>query len=329
MTRGSRMKRRIEHGVSLLQVIMLAAVGGFACAHRLQAQESQEPIEVQDCAVRFAKEVDVPALETGRVAEVYVQPNVTIKLGEPIARLDDTNLLKRRQAEGLRLDTAKAESVNDIEVRYARTALKEANAELELNRKIDKEHGGSVQRQRLQQLSLAAERAKLEVDQAQTRLKRAAVQVQLQENEVAVLDDQLRNLHSDSPIAGIVLNVHKSAGEWITKGEPLATVAQIDRLHVHALMSSRQISPASCRDLQVSVFWKDPVTNVNRTLRGKVLSVDPQVLPGQRFRLHAEIINRPNPKNSEHWQLNPGAEIRMFVHTSTRTASLNFEPPWR
>jgi multidrug efflux pump subunit AcrA (membrane-fusion protein) len=277
-------------------------------------------IEVQDCAVRFAAEVDVPALTTGRVAEVNVAPNDTIELGAPVARLDDRSLLIRRRAAQLRYDNAKADSEDDVEIQYATVAKAEAEAELDVSRSIQKDARGAVPLTRMRQLRLAVERGQLEVAQAKKRLKLAEVEAGLREADLAVIDDQLRNLHVESPIGGVVLEVDREAGEWIEKGATLATIGRIDRLHIHALLSSEKIAPSQCRGLLVSVHWKDPTDGKEKSLRGKVLSVDPQMLPGGRFRLHAEIVNRRVDNTADQWQLNPGTEVRMKVFPTTLTA---------
>lgn len=277
-------------------------------------------IEVRDCIVRFADEIEVPALESGRVAEVSVKQNETIERENPIARLDDGSLIIRRRAALLRLDSARRESQDDIELRYAKTALAEAQAEFDTSRSIHNDVSGAVPFSQLRKLRLAVERGDLEVARAEKRRKQAAVEVDLREADLAALDEQLRNLQIESPLSGVVLDVQRSVGEWIEKGQPVATIARIDRLQVHALVSSEQIAPHLCRSLPVSVHWEDPGTGAERSLRGRVLSVDPQMLPGSRFRLHAEIVNETIGKDQSEWQLKPGADVRMRVYARVSTA---------
>ena len=46
-------------------------------------------IEVQKCVVRYSEDVDVPALSTGRVVEVFARMTQSLESGSRIARLDD------------------------------------------------------------------------------------------------------------------------------------------------------------------------------------------------------------------------------------------------
>jgi multidrug efflux pump subunit AcrA (membrane-fusion protein) len=278
-------------------------------------------VEVSDCVVRFADEVDVPALETGRVAEVSVRQNDPVKAGDAIARLDDRSLLIRRRSAQLRLGSAQSDAQDDVEIRYAEVALQEAEAELETSRSIQNDVRGAVPLSQIRKLRLAVERGRLEVSQAKKRTQRAQTEALLREADLAEIDDQLSKLHTDSPIDGVVLEVMRSAGEWVNKGEAVATVGRIDRLHVHALVASEAIAPASCRGLPVSVTWTDDATGQSQTLRGQVLSVDPQTLPGGRFRLHAEITNGLRPgAAADRWLLQPGAPVRMTIYTASPIA---------
>ena len=294
----------------------------FCALVEVSAQTSTgAEVDVQECVVRFAQEVQVPALETGQVAEVTVAPNDMIEVGAPIAKLDDRSLLIRRHASMLRRDLAK-DALDDLELKYAQLALAEAKVELETSRSIQNDVRGAVPLSQIRKLNLAVERGELEVEQAKKRGRRAEVELDLREADLSVMDDQLRHLHVESPISGVVLEVNRSAGEWIEKGDPIASVARIDRLHVHALLNSEQISPAACRGLRVSVHWTDPSDGVERSLGGKVLSVDPQMLPGGRLRLHAEIVNETVANDRSQWLLRPGAEVRMTVYTSLATAKI-------
>ena len=273
-------------------------------------------IELQDCVVRFASAVKVPALVTGRVAEVKVKLNDVVEKDAAIARLDDRGLLIQRRAAMLRVDAARLETADQIELKYAETALAETEAELDTSRSIQRDVSGAIPLSQIRRLRLAVERGRLEVEQAKKRQKQALTELGLRETDLSVLDDQLRHLHIESPINGIVLEVAHSAGEWIERGQPIATIAQIDRLHVHALASSQQIPPRVCRGLPVSVHWIDAASGVEQSLRGKVLSVDPQMLPGGKFRLHAEIVNEADEQHRSQWKLTPGTDIRMKMYVS-------------
>ena len=278
--------------------------------------DESRAIPVQECVVRFAEELNVPSTESGLVAELSVAAGDAIQWGDPIARLDDRALRIRSRAATLRLESASQQIADDLEVQYAETALEEAQAEWDASRSIYKDAAGAVPMTTIRRLRLSVERAGLEVARAKKAASLAKIEVDLRAADVSVIEDTLRRLQLQSPLAGVVLQVFRQRGEWVTAGEPVARVARLDRLDVHALLSADQLSPQSCRDQTVAVSWLDPVTKVEHRLRGRVAAVQPQRLAGSRYRIQASVANERTTDGKD-WLLHPGTEVRMFVYPAS------------
>lgn len=270
-------------------------------------------VTVQDCAVRFAEELDLPSTEAGLIAELSVTVGQPIAAGDAIARLDDRALKIRSRAALLRLSAAQEQISDDVELRYAQTARAEAMAELDSSRAIYNESSGAIPLSNLRRLKLAVERAELEVARAQKAAKQAQIEVDLRAADVAILDDTMRRYALSSPLSGVVLQVFKQRGEWVASGEAVVRLARLDRLQVQALMSSDQCSPNECLNQPVSVNWTDPISGQKLYLRGRVTSVQPQRLAGGRYRIQAEIVNN-RAADGKSWLLHPGTEIEMVVY---------------
>lgn len=270
-------------------------------------------VTVQDCAVRFAEELNLPSTEAGLIADLNVTTGQPIGAGDAIARLDDRALKIRSRAAQLRLSSAQEQIGDDVELRYAQTARAEAMAELNASRAIHNEASGAVPLSNLRRLQLAVERAELEITRAQKAAKQAQIEVDLRAADVAILDDTMRRYALSSPISGVVLQVFKQRGEWVASGETVVRLARLDRLQVQALMSSDQCSPNECLNQPVSVSWTDPISGQKLYLRGRVTSVQPQRLAGGRYRIQAEIVN-DRTADGKSWLLHPGTEIEMVVY---------------
>ncbi len=270
-------------------------------------------VKVQDCAVRFAEELNLPSTEAGLIAELSVTVGQPIGAGDAIARLDDRALKIRSRAALLRLASAQEHVKDDVELRYAETARAEAFAELDASRAIHNESSGAMPLANLRRLKLAVERAELEVTRAQKAAKQAQIEVDLRAADVAILDDTMRRYALSSPISGVVLQVFKQRGEWVASGEAVVRLARLDRLQVQALMSSDQCSPNECLNQPLSVNWTDPISGQKLYLRGRVTSVQPQRLAGGRYRIQAEVVNE-RAADGKSWLLHPGTEIEMVVY---------------
>jgi multidrug efflux pump subunit AcrA (membrane-fusion protein) len=290
-------------------------------------------VEVRDVVVDFSQQVDVPALQSGAVVESTVQPNQFVRRNDVLGRLDSQALTIRRRAASLRYESAKLITSDDLELRFAETSLAEAEAELDASNATDQKFNGAVSSNQLRRMRLAVERARLEVARTKKEIRQAEIETQLAAADLALIDEELAQLDCISPIDGVVLSVHREPGEWIAKGQPWVTVASAGELTLHALVDADELSPATCVGLDVSVHWGSEADGTAKMLAGKITSVDPTRLPGNRFRLHAEVQNRrqthdgsvpprtaivPGSGHSvdQHWQLLPGAQVTLRIYRS-------------
>ncbi len=277
-------------------------------------------IVVQDCVVRFAEEVNVPSTESGMISEQLVATGMSLRWGDSIARLDDRSLKIRSRAATLKLDAAMQQIADDTELRYAETALAEAQAELDASRSVYKDSAGAIPMTTMRRLRLGVERAELDVTRAKKAAEQAKIEVELRTADVSLIEDTLRRLHIQSPLSGVVLEVFRQRGEWVTAGDPIVRIARLDRLDVHALLSAEQLPPQLCQDQTVVVRWSDPATKQELLLRGRVTAVQPQRLAGSRYRFQANVENQKTSDGRD-WALYPGTEVKMFVYPQNRKSN--------
>lgn len=277
-------------------------------------------IVVQDCVVRFAEEVNVPSTEAGMIAEQTATTGASIRWGDSIARLDDRSLKIRSRAASLRLESAMQQIADDIELRYAETALQEAQAELDASRSVYQDSAGAIPLTTMRRLRLGVERAELDVNRAKKAAEQAKIEVDLRTADLSLIEDTLRRLHIQSPLSGVVLEVFRHRGEWVAAGEPIVRIARLDRLDVHALLSAEQLPPQLCRDQTVVVRWTDPTNKQELLLRGRVTAVQPQRLAGARYRFQANVENQKTSDGRD-WALYPGTEVKMFVYPQSRKSN--------
>lgn len=266
-------------------------------------------VVVEDCVVRFAQEIDVPALESGALVELPVRQNQAVIQGELLARQDPSSLLIRKRSAQLQRRVAEEQLGDDLDLQYAQAARAEASAELESNRKVYNDANGAVPLSLLRKLRLAVERADLEIARAEKQRRLAQIEVDLRSADLDLIENQLGRLHIESPVAGIISEAYAETGEWVAAGAPVVRVARLDRVHVHGLTSIDRLDPKRCTNQVVTATWSEK--GQRRVLRGRVISVDPELLAHGRYRLHAEI---DNVRDGEHWRLLPGTEIEMKVH---------------
>ena len=313
---------------SPLDILRCLAIAMVLASLAIQTTNADDGsvVTVKDVVVDFASKIDVPARHTGPVTVLNARQNQWFESGELIAKLDETQLLIRQRSAQLKQAAAGLVLEDDVEVRYAETALAEAEAELDDSRAVDERVSGAVARNQMRRLKLAVERSELELARSEKQRRHAEIEWQLRSADLSALNHELDQLQCVSPIDGMVLTVHRRLGEWVHAGDPIVTLADAAVLHLHALVHADELDAAQCVGLPVTVDWtkESPTTQLKKTysLRGKILSVDPMRLPGNRFRLHAEVANRRNvttgsePLESDGWQLVPGMEVTMRIQRS-------------
>ena len=204
----------ISHFSFLIPLLLIALVG----ANRIDPKRSEgftEPYQT----------IDVAAAETGIVQDVRVELGQAVKKGEVLGTLDD-DVLKA----SLEIAQLKANSTAAIEAATAELELKQQrlNALTEINRT----GGGSRDE---------FSRAKADAELARAKLKLAEEMLAADRLEVKKIEVQLQRRVIRSPIEGVVTDIPRDPGEFVSLTEPkLFTVVRLDRLRAKFYVPAEQ-----------------------------------------------------------------------------------------
>ncbi len=217
---------------TLVLALLIAMTGTASC----------EVIEVPRALVTSINATEVPARETGVLAEITVRVGQMVKVGEPMARIDDE---EAKQNEAL------AEVEMKIAIKQAQTAplvaAAEAAATVAANN-LQRAEAALAQFNRSLSLS--------EVDDY--RLKNTDAQTLLwqrkHENEIAQLTQQFQTQkwnqarsrtkrhHITAPISGMVNEVYHDPGEWVIPGQSVVRIQPLDQLRCVGFVPADQVS---------------------------------------------------------------------------------------
>ena len=138
---------------------------------------------------------------TGRVLEVLVEEGMVVTEGQPLARLDGTNIQKSLDLALAQLAAARSD-LNETQVR-----LKEADLDLRRVAQLAQER-----------ISSAAEldRANAARDSISARLEAQKSQLGVAEKQVAVWEQQMDDLVIRAPFSGVVVSKNAQPGEMIS-----------------------------------------------------------------------------------------------------------------
>lgn len=237
--------------------------------------------EIADCRIKLIDEVVLASEQSGIVN------SVEFKEGE-IARKDEVVAAIRDNIVRSALATAEREAENDIEIRYAQKAADLARIAYTKAMQSNQALQGSVPEIEVRELRLAAEKAILQVEQAEHRLSVSG----LHRDEAREL---LNSYVVQAPFDGVVTKVYKRRGEAVRQGEPILELSNATRMRVEGyipLKDAWQIRPGAAVSIQIAAP-EGPAQVDQMSFAGQVTLIDTKVEPvTQTVRIWAEVANR-------------------------------------
>jgi HlyD family secretion protein len=246
--------------IALATAFAGAGLGLGACERRSDRDDAplvlSGNVEVVDAQIGFKA--------SGRVAERLVSEGQVISRGQLVARLDDVE--QQQQLALRRAELAAAEAFlrelqsgsRPQEIAAAEAAVRSAQAEEERLRldfaRAQELRAKEVIAPRDFELSQAqlrvAEARRLE---SQERLKlvqegprietleQAKARVEQARAAVALAETQVENTRVSSPLDGIVVSHHVEAGEFVSPGTPVVSIADLSRPWVRAYVDQTEL----------------------------------------------------------------------------------------
>jgi len=201
------------------------------------------------------RDIDVAAPEMGQITRLEVREGMRVQAGQVLARLDD--------------------SVWSASLEVAKTAmqsagrLEAAEAELRLYRETLDKLLRLLQRQHATQQEV--DRAQAQRDAAEARVKAAREELQVRTHEYDRAQAQLNQRRVLAPIAGVVTQVTKDEGEFVSPNDP--TVVKIVQLDPLLVVFS--VPVARARDLTKDAQVQVRVESIAEPVAGVVEFVSP------------------------------------------------------
>jgi RND family efflux transporter MFP subunit len=233
-------------------------------------------------------EAQVKSEVPGRVTDVYVTQWVRVSKGQPLARVDTTEL-----EVGLERARAAVEAARSGE-EAARAGLLEAKvgadrAEREYQRLLKLREAGLATQQSLDDGLTAKEAAQARIRAAQAQIEAARAQVGAAREDVRQLETRLAKAVIRSPLNGVVSERIVNVGDL--PGDAVAfRVVDNSLLDLTVTVPSRDL--ASVRVGHPLAFSTDALPG--ETFTGKVMFINPSADPADRsVRVTAEVRNAP------------------------------------
>jgi macrolide-specific efflux system membrane fusion protein len=151
------------------------------------------------------------------------------------------------------LAIARAKAENDVAVRFARKAHEVAAAEYRRALESVEKFQKSVSQTELDQLRLTTEKALLGIEQAELEQSVARLAMRQKEAELDTARLKLERHRLRAPFAGMVAEIKKGRGEWVSPGDTVLRLVRLDRLRVEAFVPARDVVALQAQSVTVLV----------------------------------------------------------------------------
>lgn len=276
------------------------------CLAALALPVGAEEIRVASSILTISDSVEVAAPQAGVLRGLSIREGAKLSAGDPIAEIDAREQRLNVAVVREQMAVARQESENDIRVRLAEKENKVAEAELGRATSVNAELPNTVSAKEIDRLRLAMERTELEIEHAGFERDLLTAKLKRIEADLALAQHRVERMKIAAPIAGVVAEAPRRAGEWVDAGETVARLVRVDRLRAEGYVGvSDALEGLVGRPVTIEV--RLPGGKV-QSANGKVVFVSPEAEPvDAKVRFWAEIDNAS-------LRLRPGLTASVVIH---------------
>lgn len=243
---------------------------------------------IHDATLTSIQRLDVPGADPGVLVKLTVELGARVKKGQELARIDDREAQANVEVKKLDWQAAKQEADSKVEIDYQRATAAVAEKAYEKLKAVNEKTPGAVTHIDMLRAELEWDKAKLGILRAEEKNTTDSLTAQAKEAEWKASQVGVERRILRAPFDGVVINLYKKPGEWVTAGEPVLELVRIDRLGVRGSLPADEWTPADIDGRNVTVEVKLPRGRVEK-VRGRVVFVTPVVEAGGGFPVWAEI----------------------------------------
>ncbi len=251
----------------------------------------QDTLTISDVQVTLVADVQAPARQDGVLAMLAVKEGDLVSEKAELGRLDTGLAGIECRLATIEFEISKVHADNDIDRRFAQKSLEVARSELARSLESVTSFPKSISQTELDRLRLVVEKTDLSIEQSERDLKEADLTKSLKEQHLAAANKQLGDHRITAPIAGMVVELYRKAGEWLNRGDPVVRIIRLDKLRVEAFVDGTRFS-TNLVGRPVTLTTHLPPGDVVGTFKGRITFVSPEVQPvNGQVRVWADVEN--------------------------------------
>lgn len=189
-----------------------------------------KPFEVKKAVLKIVEERNVPARESGIIKKSIIREGSTVKSGQQLMQIDNSEALVELKKATKELAMAKLDAESKVDLEYSKQSIAVAQAELTRATRSNQRRPGVVAQSELDQLALIVQRSIAEKEKTEFQMQMRAMTRDVRQIEIeqGKLKNELHRLNA--PIDGMIVEIYRREGEWVEASESVARVVRLDKL---------------------------------------------------------------------------------------------------
>lgn len=271
----------------------------------------------------------VPAMQAGVIKELaledgtVVQEGVMVKKGQLLGKLDDDDARARQRAAESEHRVSIAEQQKAVaSIAASAATINVAKAEVEASRAIRARTPAGVSEQEYRRQQLTVTRAESEHIVAEKEAETAGITIEAKQAQLDVAGITVKHHRIESALDGVIVQMYRRPGEWVSPGDPIMRVVYMDKLRVEGFVDSNKFTPDEILGKVVEVTANLPNDRVER-FPAVISYVSPIVEASNEYRVWCEVENRVH---NGHWILRPGMMAEMNIKLNSQPSKVAVRP---
>lgn len=306
--------------LQLMSVAML-----MAPPSSVDSKPGASEVKLQRCIVSLIKDVQIPARQAGVLKSLAledgtpVQEGLAVKTGQSLGLLDDDDARARRRAAQMEHSVAKAGLKKaEASIAAADATVKVAEAEVDESKEINLRTARAIPETQVRRQVLTVDRAKSEAEVAAREVETAELTIDAKDAQLEVATITLNQHAIEAPQDGIIVQMYRRVGEWVSPGDPIMRLVYMEKLRVEGFVNADSYTSDEIFGREIEVTVHLPHGRVEK-FRSTISFVDPVIDSSGEYRVWCDVENR---EHKAHWILRPGMYADMTINLAAPPAKV-------
>lgn len=293
--------------------LMLFVLGSWSAT-----ADADDPA-VSGCVVKVLDRFDVelPAREPGVLVELGVHEGAEVRKDELIGKIDDLEAQKQAEGADFARRAAYKKATDTVQIRYAEKSAEVAEAGYIRMRQANDRTSGSVPDIDVLEKKLEWDASVLSAEKAKNDQELAKFEYAVKNVEHEAAKQAIERRAIVAPFDGEVFEIFRQQGEWVSPGDPILRLVQLEKMQVEGPVDQSKFDPYQIQNCDVTV---DVMLAHDRAeqFNGRIVRVSPEVRYDGTYVVAAEITNR---QENGRWLLSNQMTAKMTIHLNTGGAA--------